>query len=89
MKFKNIKESIIYQLKQKDWFEQIITKRNAWGIFSKYSHQRKDGKIKQRYNTETSALKAVESMEKKYNNKYKCYRCAFCEGFHIGKPLKP
>lgn len=88
MKIKNIKSAILYQIKSKDWVQQIFTKRNAWGIFSKWSHQRKDGKLKQKYNTEASALRASESMERKYGGRFRCYKCLFCDGFHVGKPLK-
>ena len=58
---------------------------NAWGIFSIYSHQRKDGKEKVGYNTRKSAEKAAESMQKKYDGVFRPYRCAFCGKFHIGK----
>jgi len=85
---KDIKAAILYQIKQKDWFKQILIKKNAWGIFSEYSHTKKDGGIKQRYELERHAKKAAESMERKYANKYVAYRCMFCDGFHIGKPLK-
>ena len=85
----NIKEAIKWQLKQKDWFQQVFTKRNAWGIFSSYSHWKKDGAEKQTYALEKHAERAAESMEKRYGHKYKVYRCMFCYGFHIGKPLKP
>ena len=89
MKFKNIKSSIIYQFRKSDWFKQWVIKRNAWGIFSKHSHIKKDGLEKQKYNTEASALRAAEAMQKRYEGKFACYKCMFCDSYHVGKQLKP
>jgi hypothetical protein len=89
MRYKNVKSAIIYQFRKPDWFKQWVIKRNAWGIFSKHSHTKKDGVEKQKYNTEASALRAAEAMQKRYEGKFACYKCMFCDGFHVGKQLKP
>jgi hypothetical protein len=87
MKLKNIQQAIVYQFKKQDWFKQWVTKRNAWGVFSKHSHTRKDGLAKQTYNTEASALRAAEAMQKRYDGTFACYKCMFCDGYHVGKQL--
>ena len=86
---KQINKYYKFQLKQKNWFQEVFIKRNAWGIFSNYSHWKKDGNEKQIYASENQAIRAAEAMEKRYNNKYAVYCCMFCGGFHIGKKLKP
>ena len=89
MNIKNLCLAIKYQILSDDAFEQIFIKRNAWGIFSKWSHYTKEDKLKQRYNTEASALRAANSMMEKYKGVFRCYKCAYCNGYHVGKPLKP
>ena len=37
------------------------------------------------YNTKESALRAAESMSKKYNKHFSTYKCLFCDGYHVGK----
>ena len=52
--------------------------------FHKRSHERNDGKPKVMYNTQASAKKAAESMEKKNGYRFSYYKCVFCDGYHIG-----
>ena len=85
MKIKNLLIALKYQLPLKRAFRNFFITRNAWGMFSKYSHENKNGKSKVMYNTYESAFKASKSMEKKYNFHYSVYKCIFCDGFHIGK----
>jgi hypothetical protein len=61
--------------------------KKRMGIFSKYSHLKKDGIAKQTYNTEASALRAAEAMQKRYDGTFACYKCMFCDGYHVGKQL--
>lgn len=58
---------------------------NVFGLFSKYSHENKNGKAKVMYNTKASAQKAALSMQNKYGYYYSNYKCIFCDGYHIGK----
>lgn len=81
-------KAIKFQIKSDEAFIQIFIKRNAWGILSKFSHYTKEGKLKQKYNREESALEASEKMQTKYGGVFKHYKCAFCDVYHIGKPLK-
>ncbi len=67
------------------WRNFVIT-RNAWGLFHKNSHVAQGtGKPKVSYGSKESAIKAAESMKRKYGNHYSPYKCIWCDGFHIGK----
>lgn len=67
-------------------FRNFFITGNAWGLFSINSHQRADsGKPKVMYNTKISAQKAAESMMKKQGKYFSVYKCAFCDGYHLGK----
>ena len=57
----------------------------AWGLFSKYSHIRKDGVSKISYKHKESAIKAAQNMEKKNGVHYSVYKCIYCDGYHIGR----
>lgn len=46
-------------------FRNFFITGNAWGLFSKYSHVRKDGVPKISYKHKESAIKAAQKMEKK------------------------
>lgn len=85
MKFKNVYLALKEQLPWKRFFRNFFITGNAWGMFSKYSHIRKDGIQKVIYNTKTSALKAAESMSKKQEVHFSTYKCVFCDGYHIGR----
>jgi len=89
MNIKNIISAIRFQFGKEDWFTQWFIKRNAWGIFSKWSHIKKDGTDKQKYPRVDSASRASEKMTEKYDGKFAHYKCAFCDGYHIGKQMKP
>lgn len=86
MKLRNIFLALKYQLPLKRMFRNFVVTRNAWGLFHQNSHIRQGtGKPKVAYNTLASAEKAAASMEKKYEGKFRPYKCVFCDGFHIGK----
>lgn len=54
-------------------------------MFRKSSHYRSDiGKEKVSYSLK-SALKASEQMEEKTGRSFSCYKCIYCDGYHIGK----
>ena len=81
MKFRNLFLAIKNQ-PLREWF---VT-RNAFGIFSKNSHQNKStGKVKVAYPTKESADRAANSLNMKNG---KCtlvsYKCVYCDGWHIG-----
>jgi len=86
MKLLNVFLALKYQLPLKRAFRNFFVTRNAWGMFSKNSHVvASTGKLKIQYSSIKSAEKAAASMEKKYEGKFKPYKCIFCDGFHIGK----
>lgn len=66
-------------------FRNFFITGNAWGLFSKYSHIRKDGVPKISYKHKESAVKASQKMEKKNGVHYSVYKCIYCDGYHIGR----
>jgi len=86
MKLKNIYLALKDQGPFKRFVRNFFITRNAWGLFHKNSHRRGDnGKLKVSYNTRASAVKAAESMEKKYEGIFRAYKCVHCDGYHVGK----
>ena len=56
-----------------------------WNI-SEYSHiSRRSGKPKIPYPNKKVALRAAEAMGKKHGVHFSVYKCAWCDGWHIGK----
>lgn len=89
IKAKNVYLALKYQLPLKRFFINFFVTRNAWGLFHRNSHiVSQTGKNKISYGSIESATKASMSMEKKYGNIYRPYKCIFCDGFHIGKTYK-
>jgi hypothetical protein len=65
-------------------FRNFFITGNAWGLFSINSHIRQDTqKPKVTYNTRETAAKSAISLGKKKGVSY--YKCAYCDGYHIGK----
>ena len=85
MKLKNLFLALKEQGPFKRFFRNFFVTGNAWGLFSKHSHIAKSGKLKVRYNTKATALKAAKSMEKKRGVHFSTYKCVFCAGYHIGR----
>lgn len=86
MKIKNLLQALKEQGPFKRAWRNFIITGNAWGMFSKNSHQRADnGALKVMYNTKESAQKAATSMSKKKNTHFSVYKCVFCSGYHLGK----
>ena len=74
------------QLTRKGAWRNIFVTHNAFGIFSKYSHiSRRNGKPKIPYPNKKVALRAAEAMDKKHGVHFSVYKCAWCDGWHIGK----
>lgn len=84
----NIK-NLFLAIKHQSFNEWFITK-NAWGIFSINSHKNQHtGKGKVCYPTKESADKAANSLNKKNGeSSLVSYKCAFCDGWHIGHSRK-
>jgi len=83
---KNIILGIKYQLPLKRLLRNFFITRNAWGMFSIYSHiVQETGKEKIGYNTIESAKKAAQKMNEKYGKHFSVYYCIFCGKFHLGK----
>lgn len=86
MRMKNLYLALKDQGPFKRAFVNFIVTGNAWGLFHINSHKRQDTeKLKQMYITRESALRSALSMEKKINKHFSVYKCAFCDGYHLGK----
>lgn len=85
MKIKNIYKGLKEQLPWKRFFRNFFITGNAWGMFSKRSHYREDGKSKQVFPKKESAERASISMSKKHGKHFSYYKCIFCDGYHLGK----
>ena len=84
--FKNSILAIWNQLTRKGAWRNIFVTHNAFGIFSEYSYiSRRNGKPKIPYPNKKVALRAAEAMEKKHGVHFSVYKCAWCDGWHIGK----
>ena len=67
-------------------FRNFFITGNAWGLFSINSHIRFDNQQpKVSYNTKATALKSAEALEKKRGIHFSVYKCAYCDGYHLGK----
>lgn len=67
-------------------FHNFFVTGVAWGLFSRNSHTLlKTGLPKVSYGSKSSALKAACSMEKKHGGTFSAYKCAFCDGYHVGR----
>lgn len=86
MKIKNLFLAIYDQLTRKGAWRNIFVTHNAFGIFSRYSHTaRGSGKQKISYPTKAVALKAAKAMSEKHGVHFSAYKCAWCDGWHVGK----
>ena len=86
MDTKNCILAVWNQLTRKGAWHNIFVTHNAFGIFSQYSHiSRRTGKPKIAYPTKKVALRAAEAMGKKHGVHFSVYKCAWCDGWHIGK----
>lgn len=58
----------------------------AWGLFSPNSHLLlSSGLPKIAYSSKEKALKAAGKMQAKHGGRFSAYKCAFCDGYHIGR----
>lgn len=86
MKIKNLFLAIYDQLTRKGAWRNIFVTHNAFGIFSRYSHTaRGSGKQKMSYPTKAVAMKAAKAMGEKHGVHFSVYKCAWCDGWHVGK----
>jgi len=67
-------------------FRNFFVTGVAWGLFSRNSHTLlKTGLPKVSYGSKNSALKAACSMGKKHGGTFSAYKCAYCDGYHVGR----
>jgi hypothetical protein len=86
MKFKNLILALLDQGPIKRAFRNFFITGNAWGLFHINSHIRQDTqKPKVMYNTKETALKSAEAMGKKRDTHFSVYKCAYCDGYHLGR----
>lgn len=65
-------------------FRNFFITGNSWGLFSRWSHYRKDGTEKVSY-SKKSAKKAAKRMETKHGVHFSVHKCIYCDGYHLGK----
>lgn len=86
MRIRNVILVIKDQMPMKRLINNFFSSRNAWGLFHINSHvSQRNGKLKVQYNSKASAIKAADSMGRKYGGHYSNYKCLYCDGFHVGK----
>ena len=77
------------QIKLGHPIQAFFTEKYGLGIFRLSSHiQHESGQPKVRYNHLESAQRAAVAMHEKTGKTYRAYKCAYCKGFHIGKPTQ-
>lgn len=61
-----------------------------WSIFDKNSHWKTETDLKIRYKTEHSCEEALRylKLKNKRKQKFKCYKCMYCDAFHINYKTK-
>lgn len=85
-RIKNIILALWCQITRKGAFKNFFITGNAFGCLSQYSHiSRRSMTPKIMYSTKQSALKAAEKMGAKHGVHFSVYKCAWCDGWHIGK----
>ena len=86
MKIYNIRIWLMEKVMDPHFFRNLFSYRKMWGAFSIYSHKRRsDGKPNISYSSHKKAVKAAESMSRKYGVPFIAYKCLFCDGWHIAK----
>jgi hypothetical protein len=86
MMLKNLWLALKEQGPLKRAFRNFFVTGNAWGMFSIYSHIRRDTKQpKMRFKLKEHALKAADSIGKRNHCHFSTYKCIWCDGYHIGK----
>ena len=89
MKIYNIRIWLMEKVMDPHFFRNLFSYRKMWGAFSIYSHQRRsDGKPNISYSSHKKAVKAAESMSRKYGVPFIAYKCLFCDGWHIAKDVE-
>jgi hypothetical protein len=86
VKIKNLILAILDQGPIKRAYRNFFVTGNAWGLFHINSHIRQDsGDPKVMYNTKETATKSAEAMSRKRGIHFSTYKCAYCDGYHIGR----
>ena len=86
---KNLIAALKSQLPFKRAFKNFFINGNAWGLFSINSHiNQSTGAEKVAYGSKESAAKAAQKMSEKHGVYFSTYKCAYCDGWHIGKNKK-
>jgi len=83
IKLRNLYLALKYQLPWKRLLRRIFT-GTIKGLLSKRSHFRGHGVPKVRYNTEATAQKSADRLQKLNGLHFAVYRCIYCGGFHVG-----
>ena len=86
IKIKNLIRAVLDQGPLTRFIRNFFITGNAWGLFHINSHiSQSSGKPKVEYSTPESAAKAMAAMSRKTGGDFSAYKCAYCDGYHIGK----
>ena len=85
IKIKNLFLALWQQGPPRRAFRNFFITWNAWGLFSKWSHIRKDGQAKVTYNTMETARRSGLKMSEKKGVHFSVYKCIYCDGYHLGR----
>lgn len=86
MRIVNLMYALREQLTRRGAWRNIFVTHNAFGIFSIYSHiSRRTMLPKVSYPSKAAAQKAAEAMSSRYGVHFSVYKCAWCDGWHVGK----
>lgn len=90
LSLKNVSKAFKYQLPPyrslANFLNNFFVTHNGLGMFSINSHvNKRNGKEKVPYSSFESAKKAADKMGQKHNTHFSVYKCAYCDGFHIGR----
>lgn len=66
----------------KDQFENGLELHT---LFPESHYNKLTGKPKVQYATEQEALQAIETLAKNHTVRFNCYKCLYCDGYHICK----
>ena len=84
MKLRNIWLGLKDQMPWKRFLKNLW-KGHIFRKFKKRSHLRYGGQPKIMYNTQKSAIRAAEAMERKNpGTRFSYYKCFHCDGYHVG-----
>ena len=81
--------AILCEIRHGNVIKDFFIEKHMLGIFRPSSHiQHNSGEPKVKYGHYATAEKAAQRMSEKYGKTFNPYKCAYCDGYHIGKPKR-